>query len=312
MAFPTVAQTGDAMFAGEFEAERAEDYFKEVEKSSIVQAVSQKVPMGPTGVQFAHWTGNVQASWVGETEQKPVTKGDFAKKSFKPAKIATIFVASAEVVRANPLNYIETMRTKVAEAFALAFDAAVLYGTNSQFGAYVNQTTKEQSLVGSGTAPFDALNNGLSALVLDGKKWTGTLIDASAEPILNGAKDANERPLFIEPEYTDINAPFRLGRVLGRPTTISDHVALPVDAVDPAPDYSILGFQGDFSQILWGQVGSISYDVSDQASVNVGTEASPSIVSLWQNNLVAVRIEAEYAALVNDPEAFVRLTNAPA
>lgn len=306
----TVALTGDAMFAGEFDPERTKDYFAEVEKTSIVQQLAQKVPMGPTGVQFAHWTGDVQASWLGEGDQKPITKGDFSRKTFKPAKIATIFVASAEVVRANPLQYIETMRSKVAEAFALAFDAAVLYGTNSQFGAYVNQTSKEVSLAGGDTKAYDALNNGLSLLVNDGRKWTGTVLDSTAEPILNDARDTTGRPLFIEPEYTDINAPFRLGRVLGRPTTISDQVSKDVAGT---PAYKILGFEGDFNQILWGEVGSISYDVSDQASVDVSAAQDGSqIVSLWQNNLLAVRIEAEYAALVNDPEAFVRVTNKPA
>lgn len=32
------------------------------------------------------------------------------------------------------------------------------------------------------------------------------------------------------------------------------------------------------------------------------------MTSLWQNNLVAVRAEAEFAALVRDPEAFVKVT----
>ena len=298
-----IASTKDVMFAGEFEPDRAQDYFAEVEKSSIVQAVARKVPMGPTGVTFDHWTGNVSAKWIGEADQKPITKGNFAKKSFRPAKIATIFVASAEVVRANPLNYIETMRTKVAEAFALAFDAAVLQGTNSQFGAFVDQTTKTVNIADTTNDAhvFDHLNNGLELLVNDDKKWTGTLIDTKGEPILNGAKDQVGRPLFIESEYTDVNAPFRLGRTLGRPVVLSDHVAAG----------TTLGYQGDFDQILWGQVGSISYDVSDQASVDVSAAQNGSeIVSLWQNNLVAVRIEAEYAALVNDPEAFVKLTSA--
>jgi hypothetical protein len=31
------------------------------------------------------------------------------------------------------------------------------------------------------------------------------------------------------------------------------------------------------------------------------------LVSLWQNNLVAVRVEAEFGVLVNDPESFVKL-----
>jgi hypothetical protein len=32
------------------------------------------------------------------------------------------------------------------------------------------------------------------------------------------------------------------------------------------------------------------------------------LVSLWQNNLIAIRIEAEFGVLVDDVEAFVKLT----
>ena len=79
---------------------------------------------------------------------------------------------------------------------------------------------------------------------------------------------------------------------------ISDHVQ------DPAED-QVIGYLGDFSQIIWGQVGGLSWDVTDQATLNIDGQ----LVSLWQRNLVAVRVEAEYAALVNQPDAFVKLTN---
>ena len=237
---------------------------------------------------------------------KPITKGDMTSQTIAPHKIATIFVASAETVRANPANYLGTMRTKVATAFAMAFDNAALYGTDSPFPTYIDQTTKVVSLADPGGAgvsdltAYDALAvNGLSLLVADGKKWGATLLDDTAEPILNGAKDLNGRPLFIESTYGEASSVFRSGRVVSRPTILSDHVA----------SGTTIGFAGDFSQIIWGQVGGLSFDVTDQATLNLGTPAAPSFVSLWQHNLVAVRVEAEYAMHVNDPEAFVRLTN---
>lgn len=303
---PLLAQTGDTMFEGYLDPEQAQDYFAEVEKTSIIQSIARKIPLGATGVKIPHWTGDVQAEWVAEGGMKPVTKGDMTKQTIAPHKIATIFTASAEVVRANPANYLGTMRTKVAEAIALAFDNAVIHGTNTPFGAYIDQTSKSVSLIdpeGAGVASngnvYDALNNSLSLLVNDGKKWTGTLFDDIAEPIINGAKDSAGRPLFLESEYTDINAPFRLGRTIGRPTYLSDHIAAS----------TTLGYAGDFRQIVWGQVGGLSYDVSDQATLNFGTEGAPNLVSLWQHNLVAVRVEAEFGVLVNDVDAFVTLTN---
>jgi HK97 family phage major capsid protein len=251
----------------------------------------------------------VTAKWVGEGGQKPVTKGDFTKQDVVPHKIATIFAASSEAVRANPLNYLNTMRTKVGEAIALAFDAAVLNGVDTPFGHYIGETTKSVSLadpLGAGKGPevgsnaYTALNTALNLLLADGKKWNGTLLDNVAEPILNSAVDAAQRPLFIEATYQDINAPFRSGRVLGRPTYLSDHVA----------EGTTVGYVGDWSQVVWGQIGGLSFDVSDQATLDLSAAQDGSgIVSLWQNNLVAVRVEAEFGVLVNDKDAFVKLTN---
>jgi HK97 family phage major capsid protein len=284
------------MFSGYLDPVLAQDYFAEVAKVSIVQQIARKIPMGPSGVRIPHWTGEVTARWVAETEQKPVTKGDMTKQDVVPFKIATIFAASSEVVRANPANYLSVMRAKVAEAIALSFDQAVLHKIDSPFGTALTDTTKTQAL---GPNAYDALNGGLTQLLEDGKKWTGTLLDSKTEPVLNASKDAAERPLFLEATYTDINSPFRSGRVIGRPTYISDHVA--------AGD--VLGFMGDFSQLIWGQIGGLSYDVSDQATLDLSVNGDGSgIVSLWQQNMVAIRVEAEFAALVNDPEAFVKLT----
>ena len=296
----TVAKTTDSMFSGYLDPVLAQDYFAEVAKVSIVQQLGRRIPMGPTGVRIPHWTGEVTARWVAETEQKPVTKGDMTKQDVVPFKIATIFAASSEVVRANPANYLGMMRSKVAEAIAVSFDQAVLHKLDSPFGTALTDTTKTQEL---GPNAYDALNGGLTQLLEDGYKWTGTLLDSKTEPILNGSKDAAERPLFLEATYTDVNGPFRVGRVIGRPTYISDNVALD----------ETVGFMGDFSKLIWGQIGGISYDVSDQATLDLSVNGDGSgIVSLWQQNMIAVRVEAEFAALVNDAEAFVKLTSAPA
>ncbi|AHG23798.1 major capsid protein [Mycobacterium phage EagleEye] len=309
-AFPVnhsqIAQTGDTMFEGYLEPEQAQDYFAEAEKTSIVQQFARKVPMGTTGQKIPHWTGDVSASWIGEGDMKPITKGNMTSQTIAPHKIATIFVASAETVRANPANYLGTMRTKVGTAFAMAFDSAAIHGDDSPFPTFMGQTTKSISIADPGGAGSDDLTvydalavNGLSVLVNDGKKWTHTLLDDITEPILNGAKDKNGRPLFIEAPYGEEVSPFRAGRIVARPTILSDHVA----------KGTTVGFAGDFTQILWGQIGGLSFDVTDQATLNLGTPTEPNFVSLWQHNLVAVRVEAEYAMHVNDPQAFIRLTN---
>jgi HK97 family phage major capsid protein len=302
-----IAQTGDSMFQGYLEPEEAQDYFAESEKTSIVQRFARKIPMGSTGQKIPHWVGDVSAQWIGEGEMKPITKGNMTAQTVAPHKIATIFIASAETVRANPGNYLGTMRTKIATAIAMAFDEAVLHGTDSPFSKYMAQTTKSVTLANApGRTAYDALGvEGLNKLVNpavgDKHRWGSTLLDDIAEPILNGAKDNNGRPLFVESTYEALTTPYREGRILSRPTILSDHVAKD----------NVLGFMGDFSQIVWGQVGGLSFDVTDQATLNLGTFAVPNFVSLWQHNLVAVRVEAEYGLLINDVNAFVKITDEP-
>lgn len=298
------ASTGD--FKGFLNPEMSAPIFEEMSRRSLVQPLAQKVEMGPTGITVPFWDGEVTASWVDEGGKKPLTKGGFDQFVIEPKKIAAIIPMSAEVVRANPLNYINVMREKVAEAFAIAFDQAALHGTNTPFGTYVDETTKSVSLVpeaaeGEVAAPnaYTASNNALSLLVNDGKKWTGGLMDTIAEPIINDSLDKNGRPLFNEPTYGDTNSLTRTGRILGRPTTIADGVK----------NGTTLGYYGDFQKILWGQIGGISYDVSDQATLDLSAAQDGSgLTSLWQHNLVAVRCEAEFAIRVHDAEAFVKIT----
>jgi hypothetical protein len=68
---------------------------------------------------------------------------------------------------------------------------------------------------------------------------------------------------------------------------------------------TIVGYVGDWTQVVWGTIGGINYSVSNQATVTI----NGSLVSLWENNLVAIRAEAEFGFLVNDPDAFCQLRN---
>lgn len=293
------ASTGD--FAGFLNPTEAAPIFEEIQRQSLVQKLGRKIEMGPTGVSIPFWDGDVQAAWTDEGGKKPLTKGGFDKFTIQPKKITAIFAMSSEVVRANPLNYINVMRNKVAEAFAVAFDEAALHGTNTPFGDYIDMTEKTVSLVGGdGVAnAYAATNNALSLLVKDGKKFTGGLLDTVTEPIINDSVDKNGRPLFIEPTYQDTNSLTRAGRIIGRPVMISDHVAKD----------GTVGYFGDFDKVLWGQIGGISYDVSDQATLDLSEAQDGSgLTSLWQHNLVAVRCEAEFAIRVHDKDAFVKVT----
>ena len=299
---PQADATTSADFAGFLRPEIAQAYFAQTRKRSTVQQLAREIPLGINGQEIPVSTAKAAASWVSEGAQKPTTESGLALKSIKPHKIAAISVVSAEVVRANPGSYMEVLRDDIAEAFAVAFDAAVLHGTNSPFTDNVDATTLAVA-VGTATAEkggvFGDVVAGLTQLVATGKKLTGFAFDRIAEPLLLGATDKNGRPLFVETPLAETTAAVTPGRLIGRPAFLGDNVA----------HSNIVGYGGDWEQIVWGAVGGITYKVSTESTVTIGGN----LVSLFENNLVAILAEAEYGVLVNDPAAFVKFTSgAPA
>lgn len=305
MAITAATTTSD--FAGFLRPEVAEDYFAQAARQSIAQSLGRRIPLGINGQEIPYVTSKPVAGWVAEGGQKPATKGGMALKTISPKKLAAITVVSAEVVRANPGNYVNLFRDQIAEAFAIAFDSAALHGTNTPFGAgnFIDATTKTVEM-GTTTAAaggiYGDLNAGLKLLVDAKKKLTGFAFDDTAEPLLNGAVDLNGRPLFVESPYE--GSALQAGRLLRRTALYAPEIGTPIVTGSPNTG-GIVGYGGDWSQLAWGVVGGISYDVSTEATVTINGE----LTSLWEHNLVAIRAEAEYGLLVNDPQAFVKYTN---
>lgn len=299
MAITAATTTGD--FSGFLPREQSLPIFERAARSSAVMQLAPQIELGPNGKSIPVVTGKLTANWVAEGAQKPASKGALSLKNMDPKKLAVISVVSAEVVRANPGNYMNVIRNQVGDAFATAFDAAALHGTNTPFGTFVAQTTKTVEIGTTAQASggiYGDINAGLSLLVNDGKRLSGFALDDRMEPLLNGATDTSGRPIFIDSPVVDNNAPFRQGRLLGRQAFIGEGVYNATGTV--------LGFGGDWSQAAWGAVGGISYKVSTEATVTI----NGSLVSLFENNLVAILAEAEYGWLVNDTAAFVEYTNA--
>lgn len=304
MAITAATKTSD--FSGFLHAEQAGPIFATAYKSSVVQRLARKIPLGLAGTEVPVVTGNIAAAWVAEGAQKPASSAAMTLKTMTPKKIAAIAVVSAEVVRANPGNYMDVLRPQIGEAFAVAFDAAALHGTSTPFSAAsgISGTTKTVALgttAASGGGLHGDLNAGLRLLVNAGKKLTGFALDSKLEPDLLGSVDTTGRPLYIENPYDETAPAARGGRLLGRPATMSDTVGKYTAATGVAYN---MGFMGDWNQVVWGQIGGITYDVSTEASVTI----NGSLVSLWEYNLVAIRAETEYGLLINDVDAFVELT----
>ncbi|MBD1541027.1 phage major capsid protein [Arthrobacter sp. IA7] len=305
------APTTTSDFAGFIKPDQAAGIFDQAARQSVVQGLAQRVALGASGQDIPIVTGKPTANWTGEGQRKHSSKGSMTLLPMKPEKLTSIVVVSAETVRANPGGYVTNIRGQLAEAFAIAFDLAALHNTGGDgtgtgpFDRYIDQTTKSVEL-GTGSQAsggiYADLNSALRLLVNDGKKLRGWALDDTAEPTLNSAVDLNGRPLFVESPYD--GSALDSGRLLRRPALYAEGIG--TDVVVGTPNTGgIVGYGGDWTQAAWGAVGGISYRVSTEATVTINGE----LVSLFENNLVAILAEAEYGFVVNDTEAFVKLTN---
>lgn len=297
--------TNDAgPFAGFIPPTEAEPIFKEATKTSVAMQLVQQIPLGPEGKAFPVFTGAPTAEWVEEAGKKPLVTGSVAKKYMKSAKIAAIFVVSAEVARANPVQFMQEMRRKLSESFAVAFDNAFFHGlgsgsSTSPFAQNLDQTTKTVELGTHGPTEGGVYRDFvavLESLVNDKYPLRSWALDSMVEPHLLTSLDANGRPFFVESPYTGTAPAVRTGTLLGRPAAMTDGIRGETD---------VLGYAGDFRRAAWGVVGGISYDVSTQTSVSAGEDGS--LISLWEHNLMAVRAEAEYGFLIDEIDAFAKI-----
>lgn len=282
--------TTTTQFDGFIKPAEAGEIFAEAAKNSAAQTLARQIPAGAAGVEYTTVTSKPTASWVGEGQKKPTTDLGLGLTPVKPRKLAAIAVASAEVVRANPGNYTDTLKRELAGAFAEAFDAAAFHGTNSPFDAYLAQTKKSADIGGDA---YEGVNDALKQLVKDKRKLTGFAFDPIAEPILNATVDLNGNPLFVHAPDVSGTA-LQSGRLLGRTAVYADGVGKD----------TTVGFAGDWSKAVWGAVSGINYRVSTEGTVTINGE----LVSLFEHNLVAILAEAEYIWAVENVEAFAKLT----
>lgn len=305
MAITAATTTGD--FAGFLSPAQAGPIFERARRTSVVQQLARQVPLGINGVEIPVVTSKPTAGWVAEGGQKPATRGAMGLKTITPKKLAAVAVVSAETVRANPGGYMNVLQDEIGEAFAVAFDAAALHGTSSPFATHIDQTTKTVEIGTAGAAAGSVhadINAGLKLLVDDGKRLNGFAFDVVAEPLFNAAVDTTGRPLFIDSPLVETAETVRAGRIMGRPAFMGEGIRTAVVGGTPNTG-GIVGYGGDWTQAVWGSVGGITYDVSTEATVTINGV----LTSLWENNLVAIRAEAEYGWLVNDVAAFVEYTN---
>lgn len=277
-------------------AELANDVWAQAVEQSAVMQLAQRVSLPGRGVSTPIITGDVTADWVAESTEKPVSTATYSLKTMTPYKLAVIECFSDEFRRDLPALYAELAR-RLPSALARKFDATVFNGVapGSGFDVLTNSTTVSIDPVNNGNNTYQQLVGVVETLGADGYDLTGIAAAAQLQAALLGAVDGVGRPLFI----SDPAGSIAIGSVMNARVVKAKQA---YKAATPA----VVGFAGDWAQAKYGIVDDIDFSISDQATINDGTNQ----INLWQRNMFACKVECEVGFVVTDSKAFLRLTSA--
>ena len=278
----------------ELTPEQSREIWAKTLENSAVMRLAQRVNLPGSGITIPIITGDPVANFVAETAEKPVSESTFGTKDMTPYKIAVIEIFSNEFRRDFRALYNELVN-RLPYAIGAKFDATVFNGTAPGTGFDVLTSSTAVGIGGTGT--YGKLVTAYTTVGAAGR-LNGWAISPQGEGILLSATDNAGRPLLID----SINNNNAVTRLLGARVEQSERVYKA--GTSPAPN--VVGFAGDWTQARYGIVDGINLKISEEATINTGTEQ----VNLWQRNCFAVLAEAEVGFIVKDADAFVKLTDA--
>lgn len=281
---------------------------------SVIGRLSGSIPMPITGTSIAFQTGEPVAGIVGEGEMKPVIKAGVATKSAKPIKAAALMYWSKEARQANPLGYLGMLENAAKDAIRRAIDMAVIHGKNALTDARISgieAIVDTANAVQLGTAAANA--GGLSAdlvggytIVADrGGDFSGFAADPRMRARLMGARDSYGTPVFATGARGGVDLKDPMGDLLGLPVTFAKAVGGKMGVVE---DTKIRVIGGDFAQnIKFGYVEQLTYRRTDVGTITDGDVE----INLFQQNMEAYLVEAQFGWMIRDVNNFVKYTDAP-
>ena len=291
--------------------EVSNEIWANMQEASAVQQLATPIALPGSGITIPIITGDAEAEWVSETDEKPVDRPTFGSKDITPYTLAVIVPFSNQFRRDLSALYNECVR-RLPGALAKKFDSTVFASTGAPGGNFAQlggatavalsphaSDVKKNTYAGLVSAYTTVANNGGA---LDG--WA---LSSQAKGLLLGQVDSTGRPLLLDSIQDGSSVP----KLLGEAVSYSQ-------GVNASGTPNTIGFAGDWSSAVWGSVEGVSISFSEgsitDGTMKVGTGDAevdiPKQLNLWQRNMFAVRAEIEIGFQVRDVSRFVKLTDA--
>ena len=252
------------------------------QEASKVMQLARQIELPGRGAAINVITSDPEAAWVGETAKKPVSNPGLDTKVMRAYKLAVIVPFSNEFRRDVPALY-DALVQRLPNALGQKFDNTVFGGTQtpgSDFDTFANVTAQEIK-----TDTYDGLVAADTDIATHGGIVNGYVISPQGRGILLGAKDGDERPLFINSV-----AEGAIPMILGARVEQSKAAYIPGNSSASPAVPAKVGFVGDWTQAMYGTVEGVVIDFSSDATLDLGEGET---INLFQQNMFAVRAEIE-------------------
>ena len=267
----------------ELPVEVSQEIIAKTQEASAVMSLARQITLPGRGVEIPVITSDPEAAWVAETGAKPVSNPGLSQKIMRGYKLAVIVPFSEEFTRDASTLYNEVI-SRLPGVLAQKFDNTVFGGTTKpgsdfdNFAGVTQQSIAPESLGDVTPDAYGALVSADTDIAIHGGISNGYALSPQAKGIFLAARDEDGRPLFIN-NVSEGAIPM----ILGQKTLITKGAF-----VQGTPN--IVGFVGDWSKAMYGIVQGVRLDISKEATL---TLADSSTLSLFQNNMIAVRAEIE-------------------
>lgn len=255
-----------------------------VPENSAIMRLARRLPnMTKAQRRMPVLSGLISAYFVtGDTGLKQTSEAAWANKYINAEELAVIVPIPEAVLMDQDYDIWAEIRPRISEAMGIAFDAAVLYGTNAPSDwpeDLLDGATAAGNVVtvGANGDLYDDImgENGTIALVeTDGFIVDGHVAAMTMRSRLRGLRDLQGQPIFVRTmqaatQYELDGAPILFPRN---------------SAFDAAQSLMI---SGDFTQLVYAMRQDITYKVLTEAVIQ---DANGAIVyNLAQQDMVALR-----------------------
>jgi HK97 family phage major capsid protein len=272
---------------------------KDFMTQSAVTKLAKFEQMNKPEKEFTYLASGPGAYWVGEGEKIQTSKATWLKAKMVSKKLGVIIPVSKEFLKYSVSDFFNQMRPAIAEAFAVKFDQAALFGVDSPFGVGTSVFEKATA-AGNTLAHDDAGNlydelNGIMALIEDADKDAdGFTTTRRFRQKLRSAKDGNNLPIFND----------------AKAGATQSALGLPIGYVDSKSwDYAkALLMAADWDMTRYGIPQGMEYKISEDATLSTvqGEDGQP--INLFERDMFALRVTQQVGFMTLTDDAFAALT----